>query len=846
LWALGEKVSHIQPGQYLGQRYLCKAPRIFLDTQPGLPPESVDELPDAAIPYIKLNAYKAHVPQAYGWALPEDEAGSIQPVLLLEQGAIATPVKAPLLSGKGTTLGEQTALLSPLPLMTEQWADASAMRQLNWLWQMAKLWQPLASEQVVSTLLNPSLIRVEDSLIRLLELNYDQRQTANVGASLFHQLGTVWQQWISAAQPELQPFLKGLCQHLIDGDIQHPGQVVACLDRALFAAGKVQERHIQFASQTDKGPTRPRNEDACYPPKPGTVYLNSKKNKTTAAQLESSLVMVCDGIGGHLGGAVASGLAIEKVYHHLHDLPLGQMRPLAFITELRKAVCAANDLISERNDQEERRDRERMGTTLVMGVIQNHELYVTHLGDSRAYLITREGCYQITLDDDVASREARLGYGLYRSALTHPGSGSLVQALGMASSGSLHPTVQRLILDGEGLLLLCSDGLSDNDLVDDLWQSHLLPLLHDKNGAQCDLAQVVRTLIHEANQQNGHDNVSVSLIHWSAYHSTPFKLDERLSDPPKLTSSIPGLVAKNHLNSAMPAVPSTQIGGASPTRIVTPSEPHMVSPSSQRESTMSSRSLASLLVGILFLLGLGGVLAYVLLPSVSNRVDTWLGFEPSTPSRPSLEADSESDATESESIEGANIGLKPLQIGTFVQIVRADRGDRPAPDGLPLTPALYPEPSYETVSTAVNPSLPEASPSSSGVAQLADSVANERSGERTSTMMSVPDPIPVSTGAVLKILRQQEDDNQRRWVQLRVCYVALHSNAAGVPAERLSASPEASVSDENAASDNTQQGSVLQVGHMGWMTEGELRLVSELNPSVDPSTIETCNSSPSS
>ncbi|MEO1519952.1 MAG: protein phosphatase 2C domain-containing protein, partial [Cyanobacteria bacterium J06633_2] len=480
LWALGEETACIQPGQYLGQRYLCKAPRIFLDTQPGLPPDSVDIIPDSALPYLKLNAYRAHIPQAYGWAMTHNENISVDTVLLLEHGAITTPQKAPVLSRKTSlSLPKNELSIGPLPSILEQWSTASAMRQLNWLWQIAKLWQPLASEKVVSTLLNPSLLRIEDSLIRISELQSDHRQTAGVGASLFSQLGYLWQQWVSSAKPGLQPFLDGLCHHLIEGDVQHPGQVVACLDRALLSAGQVQDRYIQFASQTDKGPSRPRNEDACYPSTPGTVHLNSKKNNTSTATLDSSLVMVCDGIGGHLGGAVASSLAIDAVYQHLHELPLGRMRPLGLITELRKAVCAANDLISERNDQEDRRDRERMGTTLVMGLIQNHELYVTHLGDSRAYLITHQGCHQITLDDDVASREARLGYGLYRSALLNPGSGSLVQALGMASSGSLHPTVQRLVLNGEGVVLLCSDGLSDNDLVDSLWQSHLFPLLDD-------------------------------------------------------------------------------------------------------------------------------------------------------------------------------------------------------------------------------------------------------------------------------------------------------------------------------------------------------------------------------
>ncbi len=88
-----------------------------------------------------------------------------------------------------------------------------------------------------------------------------------------------------------------------------------------------------------------------------------------------------------------------------------------------------------------------MGTTLVMALAHIHELYVAHVGDSRAYWITRTGCYQVTLDDDVACREVRLGYSLYRDALEQVAAGALIQALGITSSNTLHPTVQRFPVD---------------------------------------------------------------------------------------------------------------------------------------------------------------------------------------------------------------------------------------------------------------------------------------------------------------------------------------------------------------------------------------------------------------
>ncbi|MEM9452223.1 MAG: protein phosphatase 2C domain-containing protein [Cyanobacteria bacterium P01_E01_bin.6] len=837
VWGIGQAAQAVQVGQYLGDRYLCKAPRIFLDTQPGVSPTTLDTIPESVLPYLKLNAYQANVPQAYGWATIDGTTNS-DCVLLLEQAAIATPIQSKVLSRSGIpSIPSPEPSIALFPSITEQWAQASAMRQLNWLWQLAKLWQPLASERVVSSLLNPELIRTEDSLIRLLELQPDQRQTAGVGASLFNQLGILWQQWLNDVQPSVHPFLEGLCQHLIDGSIKHPGQLVACLDRALTTAGQFQVRQIQLASQTDKGPTRPRNEDACYPKQPGTIYLNSKSNKKTAAQLESSLVIVCDGIGGHLGGAVASGLAIDKVHQHLCDFPFGRMRPLALITELRKAVCSANDLISERNDQEDRRDRERMGTTLVMGLVQNHELYITHLGDSRAYLITQQGCHQITLDDDVASREARLGYGTYRSALVHPGSGSLVQALGMGSSGSLHPTVQRIVLDGDGMILLCSDGLSDNDLVDGLWQSHLLPLLGSKAR---DLADAVKNLVDEANQQNGHDNVTVGLIRWSAHHPSAFTLDASLAIPPQLTFSIPGLSSRGIPHTAPQSVTSAQKQhNAAPTKLVSPEPVVAGSPPTTLDSVMSLRSLISLLFGIVFLLSLGGILAYVLLPSVSDRIDTWLGFNDSasrdeelstTPENSSLTNDN-GDAPRLEAI------VSPLQIGAFVQISRSDLSDRPGlntDDSQPIL-TLYPEPSFSPTTSV--PSTDAVSTSSETAADQAGasvpvedaSPSEQQQPEALRTEETISAPSPIFSGTVLKIIRQQEDEGQRRWIRLMVCQIPVNTNEPVVSGETQESIPNIPLSEL-----------ALRPGDIGWMTEEDLRSVADLNPTLEESQLNGC------
>ncbi|MEN9275896.1 MAG: protein phosphatase 2C domain-containing protein, partial [Gloeomargarita sp. GMQP_bins_5] len=207
----------------------------------------------------------------------------------------------------------------------------------------------------------------------------------------------------------------------------------------------------------------------------------------------------------------AANLAIAAVSQHLHPPLLAQLDTKTVTAELVRAICQANDRLTYLNNQQQRQERQRMGTTLTLAFVRDYELFVANVGDSRAYWITPYGCYQVTTDDDVASREVRLGYSLYPQAIRQPAAGALVQALGISASNVLHPTIQRLLLDEEdSLLLICSDGLSDNDLVDQYWPWELLPVLRGER----DGVAAAQRLIDLANRRNGHDNVTVVLLHY--------------------------------------------------------------------------------------------------------------------------------------------------------------------------------------------------------------------------------------------------------------------------------------------------------------------------------------------
>lgn len=483
LWVVGSRADNFQVGDLLEDRFLFRGPKVVLDTQPGLPLKMDVELPDTLVPYLKLFPYRLHLPQVYTLLSIEDPEPSL--VLLLEQAPLSKADLDPSDQG-GWAIG------TGMPLF-DAWANAQPLRQLHWLWQITQLWQPLRIQGVASSLLQSDFLRVEGPLVRLLELENDFRLEPSLV-----DLGQVWQQLIPKTSSKLADSLDSLCEQLASGEIESAEALLVQLESWIENIHKAYRVKIDIATRTDTGMVRDHNEDACYPAD-GAVTQNSLER----------MAIVCDGVGGHAGGEVASGIAIEALRDHLTQLPIDDLSPVEVITELENASFKANDLICQRNDQEQRQDRQRMGTTLVTALSQAHQIYVSHIGDSRAYLITTQGCYQIMVDDDIASREVRLGYVPYREALLQPASGSLVQALGMASSSVLRPTVQRFLLDEDCLFLLCSDGLSDYDRVDMIWREELLPLLQGGT----DLASASKRLIELANQLNGHDNVTVGLVH---------------------------------------------------------------------------------------------------------------------------------------------------------------------------------------------------------------------------------------------------------------------------------------------------------------------------------------------
>lgn len=506
LWAVGPEAAQLTTDQMIAERYTVVAPQIWLDTQPSQRPYFPQDLPEGINPYLFLYPYRLHIPEIYGFAVLSEETESTE-VMLLENVPV-DPVG------------------NLYPSLSEAWPTASAVRQVYWLWQMLELWEPFSEQGVAGSLIVPDNIRVEGWRLWLLELynddvGEDQKSNSNI---TLQDLGNFWKSLVAEASESIAVEIKEICLQL---EAKKPSleEILGQLNRLLLLCSAQLPLRLRVAGATDTGNVRDHNEDTCYP----TAEDLKQRTKEPHNRLIPYFSVVCDGVGGHDGGEVASQSAVLS----LKPLILSLINEAAEATEptsphllalqLEESIRVINNTIAAQNDSQGRSSRQRMGTTLVMALQlpqrvrtstgveygNAHELYLAHVGDSRAYWITSDYCQRLTVDDDVAAREVRLGRCLYREALQRGDAGALTQALGTRDGEFLRPNVQRFILEEDGLLLLCSDGLSDNDLVELFWADYAPATLK----GEMPLETAVQWLIDLANERNGHDNTSVVMVH---------------------------------------------------------------------------------------------------------------------------------------------------------------------------------------------------------------------------------------------------------------------------------------------------------------------------------------------
>lgn len=234
---------------------------------------------------------------------------------------------------------------------------------------------------------------------------------------------------------------------------------------------------MKVVGLTNIGLVRKRNEDA---------YL---------IDTDRNLFMVCDGMGGHRGGDIASSLATETVnqelkFHDLSDLP----------EALQKAVQTANRTIWETGKRDE--ELNEMGTTITAAVLYEDQLLIAHVGDSSLLIIRDDEVIKPTFDHTLAEQMLKDGlidkeddrYKSFHHVLT--------RALGVDKQVDID--IHQIEVKTGDWILLCTDGLSN--MIDQQEINTLLKGQHEPQEAS-------QQLLDLAIARGGHDNITIVLIH---------------------------------------------------------------------------------------------------------------------------------------------------------------------------------------------------------------------------------------------------------------------------------------------------------------------------------------------
>ena len=235
---------------------------------------------------------------------------------------------------------------------------------------------------------------------------------------------------------------------------------------------------------TDPGCVRTQNQDA---------YMTEQLDRNT------TLCVVCDGMGGAKSGNVASSLAVDVFVEEIRRTWHSGMDPEEIDRMLEGAVKLANFTVFDQAQQFE--EFYGMGTTLVAALICGKTVTVVNVGDSRAYLVNKDGLRRITTDHSLVQMMVQRGELTPERARTYPGKNYITRAIGTESvvlCDVFHLHVER----GDSVLL-CSDGLSN--MMDD--QEILFEVAHGVNKQHC-----CQRLLDIAKNRGAPDNATSILI----------------------------------------------------------------------------------------------------------------------------------------------------------------------------------------------------------------------------------------------------------------------------------------------------------------------------------------------
>jgi len=263
--------------------------------------------------------------------------------------------------------------------------------------------------------------------------------------------------------------------------------------------GRSSKIRVEVFAKTDLGRTRDHNEDRFL------VADLTRKSASLQPEVRNhdigprgTLLVVADGMGGAAAGEVASAMATDTIYAHLMKTwnAENEVTPQRFAYRLKEAVEVANASIHAHAKAHP--EVRGMGTTTTAAGVLNDHLYLTQVGDSRAYLIRGGEAHQLTKDQSLMQRLVEAGELTEEEAAQSERRNIILQALGPDPKVKVDLTHQE-VRRGD-ILVLCSDGLSGQVKKDEI--AKIVTAAPNLSSA-CD------QLIALANERGGPDNITV-------------------------------------------------------------------------------------------------------------------------------------------------------------------------------------------------------------------------------------------------------------------------------------------------------------------------------------------------
>jgi serine/threonine protein phosphatase PrpC len=241
---------------------------------------------------------------------------------------------------------------------------------------------------------------------------------------------------------------------------------------------------VEVGFRTHVGMVRSENQDH---------YGYADPESDAELYAKGRLVVVCDGMGGHNGGTVASRTTVDAVLASYRAFSGDSLKLL-----LGQAIAEANAYVRDKGAKDP--SLRNMGTTCVAAVLRGKTCQIAHIGDSRAYVIQGGEIRQVTRDHTYLNDLIDIGLLTPEKARNHPERNIITRCVGMGES--LQVDFTRVDLGPGDGLVLCSDGLFNHV------ESHEIFDLFTREEPQV----AAQALVDLANQRGGEDNITVALM----------------------------------------------------------------------------------------------------------------------------------------------------------------------------------------------------------------------------------------------------------------------------------------------------------------------------------------------